>query len=88
MEMFVQLKTSKFEDCKKEPISFDQDSVKTCDCYFFVPQKQPFTGKQLCQSLFLNKVANLEIEAYRDAKAAYEIAGALKSSTKTVVNDF
>ena len=48
MEMFVQLKTSKFEDCKKEPISFaiHQDSVKTCDCYcwgaFFVPQKQPF----------------------------------------------
>ena len=31
MEMIVQLETSKFEDCKKEPISFAQDSVKTCD---------------------------------------------------------
>ena len=40
--MIVQLETSKFEDCKKEPVSFSQDSVKTWDCYFSVPQKQPF----------------------------------------------
>ena len=47
MEMIVQLETSKFEDCKKEPISFVQDSVKTCDCYFPVPQKQPFKSVSL-----------------------------------------
>ena len=29
-----ELETSKFEECKKEPISFDQDSVKTGDIYF------------------------------------------------------
>ena len=47
MEMIVQLETSKFEDCKKEPISFVQDSVKTCGCYFPVPQKQPFKSVSL-----------------------------------------
>ena len=47
MEMIVQLETSKFEDCKKEPISFVQDSVKTCDCHFSVPQKQPFKSVSL-----------------------------------------
>ena len=45
--MIVQLETSKFEDCKKEPISFVQDSVKRCDCYFSVPQKQPFKSVSL-----------------------------------------
>ena len=47
MEMIVQLETSKFEDCKKECISFVQDSVKTCDCYFSVPQKQAFKSVSL-----------------------------------------
>ena len=42
VEKIVQLETSKFEDYKKEAISFVQDSVKTCYCYFPVPQKQPF----------------------------------------------
>ena len=47
MEMTVRLETSKFEDCKKEPISFVEDLVKTCDCYFSVPQKQPFKSVSL-----------------------------------------
>ena len=47
MEMIVQLETSKFEDCKKEPTSFVRDSVKTCDCYFFIPQKQSFKSVSL-----------------------------------------
>ena len=47
MEMIVQLETSKFEDCKKEPISFVQDSVKTCACCFSVLQKQPFKSVSL-----------------------------------------
>ena len=34
MEKIVEWETSKFEDCKKEPISFDQESIKTGDCYF------------------------------------------------------
>ena len=33
-EKIFELETSKFEECKKEPISFDQDSVKTGDIYF------------------------------------------------------
>ena len=37
MEKIVELETSRFEDCKKEPISFDQDSVKTGDWYFSLP---------------------------------------------------
>ena len=47
MEMIVQLETSKFEDCKKKPISFVQDSVKTCDSYFPVPQKQAIKSVSL-----------------------------------------
>ena len=47
MEMIAQLETSKFEDCKNEPVSFVQNSVKTCDCYFSVPQKQPFKSVSL-----------------------------------------
>ena len=47
MEMIVQLETSKFEDCKKKPISFVQDSVKTCDSYFSVPQKQAIKSVSL-----------------------------------------
>ena len=47
MEMIVQLETSKFDNCKKECISFVQDSVKTCDCYFSVPQKQAFKSVSL-----------------------------------------
>ena len=38
MEKIAELETSKFEDCKKEPILFDQDSAKTGDCYFSLPQ--------------------------------------------------
>ena len=37
MEKIVELETSKFEDCMKEPISFNQDSVKTGNCYFSLP---------------------------------------------------
>ena len=33
MEKIVELETSKFEDCKKKPSSFDQDSVKTGECF-------------------------------------------------------
>ena len=33
MKKIVELETSKFEDCKKKPISFDQDSVKTGECF-------------------------------------------------------
>ena len=53
MEKIDELETSKFEDCTKEPISFDQDSVETDDCYFSVPQKQPFGSVSLSGSVIV-----------------------------------
>ena len=56
MEMIVQLETSKFEDCKKEPISFAQDSVKTCDPFSIQqknPSRQTFLIGNFCSDFFV-----------------------------------
>ena len=49
MEKIDEVETSRFEDCKKDATSFDQDSVKRGDCYFSLPQPpqgQPFSENQ------------------------------------------
>ena len=49
MEMIVQMET----------VSYAQDSVNTCDCYFSIPQKQSFKSASLEVLVFSLKLCDI-----------------------------